>query len=170
MLAQNSCSNSLGTERFNHSDLLPVGNKKKPAHTIGVSCFFLQVFRPRTPPEAIALCSRLLEYTPTARLTPLEACAHSFFDELRDPNVKLPNGREKPALFNFTTQGSLRMWWGPLLGRSTVLFCTNAISSIAKPRGRAKNEADGHTAISCYKWMVLREGNGRQKGRGFFTH
>ncbi|KAJ8388502.1 hypothetical protein AAFF_G00132160 [Aldrovandia affinis] len=64
----------------------------------------LQVFRPRTPPEAIALCSRLLEYTPTARLTPLEACAHSFFDELRDPNVKLPNGREKPSLFNFTTQ------------------------------------------------------------------
>lgn len=63
-----------------------------------------KVFRPRTPPEAIALCSRLLEYTPTARLTPLEACAHSFFDELRDPNVKLPNGREKPALFNFTTQ------------------------------------------------------------------
>uniref|UniRef100_A0A8C9F7I2 Glycogen synthase kinase-3 beta n=1 Tax=Pavo cristatus TaxID=9049 RepID=A0A8C9F7I2_PAVCR len=65
----------------------------------------VRVFRPRTPPEAIALCSRLLEYTPTARLTPLEACAHSFFDELRDPNVKLPNGREKPALFNFTTQG-----------------------------------------------------------------
>ncbi|KAG9348773.1 hypothetical protein JZ751_029090, partial [Albula glossodonta] len=64
----------------------------------------IKVFRPRTPPEAIALCSRLLEYTPTARLTPLEACAHSFFDELRDPNVKLPNGREKPSLFNFTTQ------------------------------------------------------------------
>ncbi|XP_062862425.1 glycogen synthase kinase-3 beta isoform X3 [Trichomycterus rosablanca] len=63
-----------------------------------------QVFRPRTPPEAIALCSRLLEYTPTSRLTPLEACAHSFFDELREPNVKLPNGREKPSLFNFTTQ------------------------------------------------------------------
>uniref|UniRef100_A0AAY4BK13 Glycogen synthase kinase-3 beta n=1 Tax=Denticeps clupeoides TaxID=299321 RepID=A0AAY4BK13_9TELE len=63
-----------------------------------------KVFRPRTPPEAIALCSRLLEYTPTARLTPLEACAHSFFDELRDPNIKLPNGREKPLLFNFTTQ------------------------------------------------------------------
>lgn len=71
--------------------------------TCRVLCF--QVFRPRTPPEAIALCSRLLEYTPTARLTPLEACAHSFFDELRDPNIKLPNGREKPSLFNFTTQG-----------------------------------------------------------------
>nr|DBA34621.1 TPA: hypothetical protein GDO54_002167 [Pyxicephalus adspersus] len=63
-----------------------------------------KVFRARTPPEAIALCSRLLEYTPTARLTPLDACAHSFFDELRDPNPKLPNGRDFPALFNFTTQ------------------------------------------------------------------
>ncbi|KAI2668208.1 Glycogen synthase kinase-3 beta [Labeo rohita] len=65
----------------------------------------IKVFRPRTPPEAIALCSRLLEYTPTARLTPLEACAHTFFDELREPNLKLPNGRERPVLFNFTTQG-----------------------------------------------------------------
>lgn len=63
-----------------------------------------KVFRPRTPPEAIALCSRLLEYTPTARFTPLEACAHTFFDELREPNLKLPNGRERPVLFNFTTQ------------------------------------------------------------------
>ncbi|CAB1328022.1 unnamed protein product, partial [Coregonus sp. 'balchen'] len=53
----------------------------------------IKVFRPRTPPEAIALCSRLLEYTPTARFTPLEACAHTFFDELRDPNLKLPNGQ-----------------------------------------------------------------------------
>ncbi|XP_027012024.1 glycogen synthase kinase 3 beta, genome duplicate b isoform X1 [Tachysurus vachellii] len=63
-----------------------------------------KVFRPKTPPEAIALCSRLLEYTPTARLTPLEACAHAFFDELRAPALKLPNGRERPPLFNFTTQ------------------------------------------------------------------
>lgn len=76
-------------------------------NTLLLSPTVVQVFRPRTPPEAIALCSRLLEYTPTARLTPLEACAHSFFDELRDPNIKLPNGREKPSLFNFTTQGML---------------------------------------------------------------
>ncbi|XP_063068500.1 glycogen synthase kinase-3 beta-like [Engraulis encrasicolus] len=63
-----------------------------------------KVFRPRTPPEAIALCSRLLEYPPSNRFSPLEACAHSFFDELRDPNLKLPNGRQHPPLFNFTTQ------------------------------------------------------------------
>ncbi|CAH1277145.1 GSK3B [Branchiostoma lanceolatum] len=61
-----------------------------------------KVFRPRTPPEAINLCSRLLEYTPGARISPLEACTHPFFDELRDPNTRLPNGRELPPLFNFT--------------------------------------------------------------------
>ena len=66
-----------------------------------------KVFRPRTPPEAIHLASKLLEYTPTSRITPLEACAHAFFDELREPNNKLPNGRELPPLFNFTPHGEL---------------------------------------------------------------
>ncbi|CAB1351141.1 unnamed protein product [Coregonus sp. 'balchen'] len=62
-----------------------------------------KVFKPRTPPEAIALCSRLLEYTPVTRFSPLEACAHAFFDELRQPNARLPSGRELPLLFNFST-------------------------------------------------------------------
>lgn len=61
-----------------------------------------KVFRPRTPPEAIQLVSRLLEYTPSARIQPMEACAHAFFDELRDPSSRLPNSRELPPLFNFT--------------------------------------------------------------------
>ena len=65
----------------------------------------LQVFRARTSPEAIDLVSRLLEYTPSSRITPLQACAHKFFDELRDPNARLPNNRELPPLFNFTEQG-----------------------------------------------------------------
>lgn len=61
-----------------------------------------KVFRARTSPEAIDLVSRLLEYTPSARISPLQACAHNFFDELREPNTKLPSGRELPPLFNFT--------------------------------------------------------------------
>ncbi|GFQ76847.1 hypothetical protein TNCT_685521 [Trichonephila clavata] len=61
-----------------------------------------KVFRARTPPEAIELVSRLLEYTPSARITPLQACAHKFFDELREPTTRLPNNRELPPLFNFT--------------------------------------------------------------------
>ena len=69
------------------------------------SLLTFQVFRPRTPPEAIQVVSRLLEYIPSARISPLEACAHAFFDELRDPNSRLPNGRELPILFNFSPQG-----------------------------------------------------------------
>jgi len=63
-----------------------------------------KVFRARTSPEAIDLVSRLLEYTPSARISPLQACAHSFFDELREAGSKLPNGRDLPQLFNFTEQ------------------------------------------------------------------
>ncbi|CAH2090390.1 unnamed protein product [Euphydryas editha] len=62
----------------------------------------IRVFRACTPPDAISLVSRLLEYTPGARLSPLQACAHGFFDELREPNARLPNGRPLPPLFNFT--------------------------------------------------------------------
>ncbi|PWA77360.1 peptidase S59, nucleoporin [Artemisia annua] len=35
----------------------------------------------------------------------LEACVHPFFDELRDPSTRLPNGRPFPPLFNFKSQG-----------------------------------------------------------------
>ena len=75
--------------------------------TVSLYTFHLQVFRPRTPQEAIQLVSRLLEYIPSARISPLEACAHCFFDELREPATRLPNGRELPPLFNFTPQGKL---------------------------------------------------------------
>lgn len=61
-----------------------------------------KVFRQRTPEDAINLVSRLLEYTPSARISPLQACTHKFFDELRDPNTRLPNNRDLPPLFNFT--------------------------------------------------------------------
>lgn len=49
-------------------------------------------------PEAIDLASRLLQYTPSLRFTALEACAHPFFDQLRDPNARLPNGCPLPPL------------------------------------------------------------------------
>lgn len=64
-----------------------------------------KVFRSRTPPEAIDLVSKLLSYTPTTRFTALEACTHPFFDELREPNVVLPNGKPLPEhLFKFSDQ------------------------------------------------------------------
>lgn len=59
----------------------------------------------RAPPEAATLVSCLLNYTPSARLTPLAACAHRFFDELRSSSTRLlPNGREFPPLFNFSDE------------------------------------------------------------------
>lgn len=60
----------------------------------------------RTPAEAVELVSVLLEYTPSLRVSPLQACAHAFFDELRDPLHRLPNGRSLPPLFNFTQLGN----------------------------------------------------------------
>ncbi|XP_046375313.1 glycogen synthase kinase-3 beta-like isoform X2 [Haliotis cracherodii] len=63
-----------------------------------------KVFRQRTPAEAINLVSRLLEYTPSSRISPLEACAHAFFHELRDPATRLPNQKPLPPLFNFTQE------------------------------------------------------------------
>lgn len=61
-----------------------------------------KVFRPRTPTEAVELVGKLLEYTPGSRVSPLEACTHAFFNELRDPSVRMPDGRNLPQLFNFT--------------------------------------------------------------------
>jgi glycogen synthase kinase 3 beta len=70
-----------------------------------------KVFR-KAPPEAIDLISALLEYTPTQRLSAVEAMCHPFFDELRDPNTRLPDSRhhnnpskDLPALFDFSRHG-----------------------------------------------------------------
>lgn len=63
-----------------------------------------RIFRPRTPAEAIDLISRLVCYVPTQRLSALEACAHPFFDELRNPSTVLPNDQPLPPLFDWTDE------------------------------------------------------------------
>lgn len=93
-----------------------------------LSCYsfrFEQVFRARTPPDAIQLVSRLLEYTPSARITPLQACAHPFFNELRESNQQLPNGRDLPPLFNFTEAGlsARSIDETPSIGKLDQLLC-----------------------------------------------
>ncbi|KAG5645833.1 Glycogen synthase kinase 1 [Asterophora parasitica] len=65
---------------------------------------FSKVFRPRTAPEAIDLVSKLLEYTPGARLSAVEAMVHPFFDELRIEGQRMPNGKDFPRLFDFTRE------------------------------------------------------------------
>lgn len=65
---------------------------------------FSKVFRPRTTVEAIDLVSKLLEYTPEARLSAVEAMCHPFFDELRVEGQHMPNGKDFPPLFDFTRE------------------------------------------------------------------
>lgn len=65
---------------------------------------FTKVFRPKTDPEAIALVTKLLEYTPSERLTTIEGMCHPIFDELRVEGKDLSNGKPLPPLFDFTVQ------------------------------------------------------------------
>ena len=61
-----------------------------------------KVFKGKASDKAIDLISCWLRYKPQERTPPLESLAHPFFDELREPGLKLPNGRPLPPLFNFT--------------------------------------------------------------------
>ncbi|SCO70370.1 glycogen synthase kinase 3, putative [Plasmodium vivax] len=64
-----------------------------------------KVFPKGTPEDAINFVSRFLKYEPLKRLSPIEALADPFFDDLRDPCLKLPKYVEKlPELFNFTEE------------------------------------------------------------------
>mmetsp|Transcript_28870 Transcript_28870/g.72658 ORF Transcript_28870/g.72658 Transcript_28870/m.72658 type:complete len:507 (-) Transcript_28870:476-1996(-) len=65
---------------------------------------WVKVFRSRTPSDAIDLVSSLLQYTPTARLSPFQALIHPFFDELNQQDITLPNSRYLPPLFNFSQE------------------------------------------------------------------
>jgi glycogen synthase kinase 3 beta len=72
---------------------------------------FNKVFR-KADTNAIELISCLLEYTPTERLSAIDAMVHPFFDELREqstrfPDSRHPNGPAKdlPTLFDFSRHG-----------------------------------------------------------------
>ncbi|MQM03405.1 hypothetical protein Taro_036187 [Colocasia esculenta] len=65
-----------------------------------------KLFQKKLSPEGVDLVSRLLQYSPNLRCTPLEACAHPFFDDLRDANAQLPDGKPLPPLFDFKPQGN----------------------------------------------------------------
>lgn len=66
---------------------------------------YKQVFSPSTPESALTIISKTLCYEPENRLTALQCCADPFFDDIRDPDAKLPNGNPLPLLFNFTPDG-----------------------------------------------------------------
>jgi len=49
-------------------------------------------FSAKVPPEALDLVKKMLVYTPSRRIKPVEALAHPFFDELRKTQVSFKNG------------------------------------------------------------------------------
>lgn len=81
-----------------------------------------KVFRPRTAPEAIDMISKLLEYTPGARLSAIQAMAHPFYDELRQEGARMPNGKDFPLLFNFTREGESEMTSNDAFERPLIKF------------------------------------------------
>ncbi len=56
-----------------------------------------------TSANAIDLISSLFRYRPSARIHPMRACGHPFFNKLRMPGTRMPNGRQLPPLFNFAS-------------------------------------------------------------------
>ncbi len=60
------------------------------------------VFRSKTPDNAMDFIASTLAYAPEKRVKPLDACAHDFFHELRNPSTTLPTGKSLPPLFDFT--------------------------------------------------------------------
>jgi glycogen synthase kinase 3 beta len=119
--------------------------------TIANSLSLSQVFR-KAEPNAIDLISRLLEYTPTQRLSAVEAMVHPFFDELRDPNTRLLDSRhanggtkELPPLFDFSLHGELAPF--PLfvdrLTKAELSIRPDLNQQLVPPHARAALKAKG---------------------------
>lgn len=52
----------------------------------------------------------MLQYHPQQRITPIEALCHPFFDPIRDPNTRLPDGKPLPPVLNFTREGKIYIY------------------------------------------------------------
>lgn len=84
------------------------------------------MFRDYNSPDAIDLVDKLLRYNPVDRLTPCEAMAHKFFDNLRDPNTRLPNG--EPQTHTHTHKSGDFQVDIVVLFYAVVLFCLHHVS------------------------------------------
>jgi serine/threonine protein kinase len=110
------------------------------------------VFR-KASPDAIDLIAALLEYTPTQRLSAIEAMCQPFFDELRDPNCRFPDSRhpngvskELPELFNFSKHGKDVSFLPIFIANLTVraINCPGAEQSPCSISGSQNLEEQGH--------------------------
>jgi len=63
------------------------------------------IFPADTSAESVDLVATLLRYVPGERCRAIEACGHSFFNQLRSPDQTLPDGSPLPlSLFRFTPE------------------------------------------------------------------
>jgi hypothetical protein len=104
---------------------------------------FSKVFRNKAPADALDLIGQLLRYDPRARIDPLDALAHPFFDPLRadDAGKAAQAGMSRdvvlpPTMFHFTDAEVEAM------GRR------GTIDKIVPPRLRAAIHWPRHTADS----------------------
>ena len=64
-----------------------------------------EIFPKDTTPESVDLVAALLRYVPNERCRAIEACAHTFFDQLRSPDQQLADGSPLSlSLFRFTSE------------------------------------------------------------------
>ena len=63
------------------------------------------IFKPSIPPETVDLVGNLLSYVPDLRCKAIEACGHPFFDDLRNPATRMPDGTPLPEeLYQLTPE------------------------------------------------------------------
>ena len=66
---------------------------------------FERIFTTQTSREAIDVASQMLYYVPTRRCKAIEVCGHPFFDTVREPATRLPDGSPVPLeLFRLTEE------------------------------------------------------------------
>ena len=85
-------------------DLVGIPNHKEIAYQLRkFKAKPLEQIFPKTPKDLLDLLGKMFCYNPKKRLTPMEIMAHPFFDELRNKEVCMNNGKYViPNLFDFS--------------------------------------------------------------------
>ena len=63
----------------------------------------------KVDPLLLDLLAKIFIYDPNQRLTPYQALAHNYFDELRKEQFRMPTGNSIPDLFNFSLDEKRQM-------------------------------------------------------------
>lgn len=87
-----------------HSEILAMNPQYKDTKLPSLPCVPWEEIIPSAPADALDLLRHLVTYRPLDRYTPLQACAHHFFDEIRSESTLLANGKPLPPLFNFSPE------------------------------------------------------------------